>query len=248
MTLLIVDDEPIIRKGIKELVDFTALEIDTVVEASDGETAIKVFQTAQPDLVLLDINLPHINGLDLAERFKAQSPRVKIAMMTGYDYLEYALSAIKIGVDEYLLKPVSKDDVTAVILKLKKQMAKQSLMAESGERQLMPSDDSDYGQEMYDIIAKAYSDHDFSLTQLAQDMCLSPSYVSSLFKQHFGLAFQDYLLKLRLEKARVLVLSTHLKNYEIAERVGFEDANYFGTRFKQKFGLSPGQYRQKSKG
>jgi two-component system response regulator YesN len=80
------------------------------------------------------------------------------------------------------------------------------------------------------------------LTSVAHSLGYAPNYLSSLFKNLFGVPFQEYVLSHRLEKAKLLLLTTSLKNYEIAERVGFEDVNYFNTRFKLKYGVSPKQY------
>ena len=116
--LLIVDDEPLIRKGILTLVDFEKLGITDAYEASNGTEGLRLFIQHAPQLILLDINLPVMNGLEFAQAIKALDRQAKIAMITGYDYVDYAISALKIGVDDYILKPVSKQDVTDVIAKL----------------------------------------------------------------------------------------------------------------------------------
>jgi two-component system response regulator YesN len=85
---------------------------------------------------------------------------------------------------------------------------------------------------------------DFSLGVLADEMGLSTGYLSGLFKKLFGAPFQDYLIAQRMERGKLLLLTTHLKNYEIAEKIGFEDPNYFSTRFKKEFGQTPSQYKQ----
>ena len=97
-------------------------------------------------------------------------------------------------------------------------------------------------------IREQLSNPNLSLTWLADKMGFSSSYLSSLFKKTFGMPFQEYVLSERLEKAKLLLLSTDMKNYEIAEKVGFEDVNYFGTRFKTKYGMSPKQYKEQIKG
>lgn len=116
--LLIADDEPLIRRGIKKLIDLTKYEIKNIYEAIDGQECLEIFSNHLPDIVLLDINMPKIDGLSLAEKIKNIKPDVKIVIITGYNYFEYAQKAIKIGVNDYLLKPVSKDDIAEIILKL----------------------------------------------------------------------------------------------------------------------------------
>ena len=110
--------------------------------------------------------------------------------------------------------------------------------------------DGDHGEATYKAMILDYlSEHafeaSFSLTELADHIGLNPNYLSGVFKTNFGIAFQDYVMNMRLERAKILLLSTEMKNYEIADAIGIDDVNYFGVRFKNKFGLSPKQYKQR---
>jgi len=106
-----------------------------------------------------------------------------------------------------------------------------------------PTDSTDTTRHrLQALIDQSLSSPELSLTSVAQSLGYAPNYLSSLFKNLFGVPFQDYVLSHRLEKAKLLLLTTTLKNYEIAVRVGFEDVNYFNTRFKLKYGVSPKQY------
>ena len=89
-----------------------------------------------------------------------------------------------------------------------------------------------------------YSEVSFSLSSLADEMDLSSGYLSSLFKNLFGIPFQDYLNNIRMEKAKLLLLTTGLKNYEIAELVGIENFNYFNSKFKKNFGMTPKEFKK----
>ena len=106
-SILIVDDEPLIRRGMKTFINFEKYKIDTIYEAENGESASRIFSEKLPDLVLLDINIPFKDGLSLAKEMKDLKKDVKIAIISGYDYFEYAQKAVKIGVEDYILKPVS---------------------------------------------------------------------------------------------------------------------------------------------
>ena len=268
--LLIVDDEPLIRKGILTLVDFEKLGITDAYEASNGTEGLKLFIQHAPQLILLDINLPVMNGLELAQAIKALDSQAKIAMITGYDYVDYAISALKIGVDDYILKPVSKQDVTDVIAKLIQRfeseqtnrevhnvvnallhkppsnsvvLTNSSQNSSNASESTVFSDSTDSTRHRLQVlIDQSLSNPELSLTSVAHSLGYAPNYLSSLFKNLFGVPFQEYVLSHRLEKAKLLLLTTSLKNYEIAERVGFEDVNYFNTRFKLKYGVSPKQY------
>ncbi len=243
--LLIVDDEPLIRKGILTLVDFEKLGIAEAYEASNGSEGLKLFLQHTPQLILLDINLPVMNGLELAKAIKAHDSQAKIAMITGYDYVDYAISALKIGVDDYILKPVSKQDVTDIIAKLIQRYESERTIHEVQNvvNTLVDASSEDtLKHRLQAIIEQALPNPELSLTFVANELGYAPNYLSSLFKNEIGITFQDYVLTHRLEKAKLLLLTTTLKNYEIATRVGFDDVNYFNTRFKLKYGVSPKQY------
>lgn len=253
-TLLVVDDEPILIRGIRSFVDFDALSITEVLEAANGEEALELFKTHRPDIILADINMPKMNGLDFASAAKALKPNVKIAMITGYDYFDYAVAALKTGVDDYVLKPVSKNDIQELLQKLigKVQEAHRQLEVTKLVDGLIQSKDggeetTGYKYQIQQEINSNFDNIEFSLATLASKLALSPSYVSTLFKQLFGTTFQQYMIAVRLDRAKLLLLSTDMKMYEIAASVGFEDPNYFSAAFKKRFSLSPNQFKEKSR-
>ncbi|MBO0589435.1 response regulator [Sporosarcina sp. E16_8] len=252
-TLLVVDDEPIIIKGIRSFVDFEALSISAVYEASNGEMALEVFKEHLPDLVLADINMPKMNGLDFAIASKAIKPDVKIALVTGYDYFDYALTALKNGIDDYVLKPVSRKDIQEtlkkLIDKLKNDQSNQevSRLVKDIISTSISSEDTGYKSKIQNELTLNISNIEFSLTYLAKQMSLSTSYLSTLFKSLYGTTFQDHMLSIRLDRAKILLLSTEMKVYEIAAAVGFDDPNYFSATFKRRFRFSPNQFKEKAK-
>lgn len=253
-TLLLVDDEPLVRRGITTLVDLHALNIGQVYEADNGQDALALFEAHSPDLILLDINMPRMNGLELAQAIRSLNPEVPIAIITGYDYFDYAVKALKIGVEDYILKPVSRKDVAEVLTKLIDRLAagrsrqELSRVVSSLVGAGRSEEDSQYRETLQAIVERELGNSDFSLKGLASEMGFSPGYLSGLFKKLFGQPFQDYVLDRRLERAKLLLLSTEMRNYEVARAVGFEDVNYFGTRFRKAFGSSPRQYQAKVRG
>ncbi|MCU9533148.1 response regulator [Streptococcus sp. CSL10205-OR2] len=238
-SLLIVEDEPLVRRGIRSLVDFEKLSITCVDEAENGQEAWQLFEEKHYDIILTDINMPVMNGIQLAQLIKENSPQTHIVFLTGYDDFDYALSALKLGADDYLLKPFSKEDVLQILHQIipkieeaKKKTQLESLMEQSPQ------------SEIEQLIQDQLSDVNLSLKSLAKQLSFSPNYLSVLIKKDLGMSFQDYLIQERLKKAKRLLLTTHLKIYEIAEQVGFEDMNYFSQRFKQVVGVTPSQFKK----
>jgi len=249
--LLIVDDEYIIRKGIVSFVNFSELNINVVLEASDGITALEIFKQELPDLILADINMPKLNGLEFAAACKSIKPEVKICIVTGYDYFDYAVTALKLGVDDYILKPASKKDISEVLAKLINKISDEKYVQEVKSivnglvNKPNLEDDSGYKAKIQKEIEDNIGNPQLSLTLLSDKMGFSFGYLSNLFKKLMGVTFQEYVFNERMERAKIILLSTDMKNYEIAEAVGFEDPNYFSTAFKKKYGMSPNQYKEK---
>ncbi len=249
MKLLVIDDEALIRKGIVSLISYEKLGIALIFEADNGQSGLEIVKKEEPDIILCDINMPKINGLDFSKEVKANWPWIKIAIITGYDYFEYAKEAVKIGVEDYVLKPVSKDDVQELIQKLVLKIQEDRKLKEIYKIIQEMDKNSDeaigYKQQISNILEECLFDIDFSLNNLAERMGLNTSYMSTLFKKLFGIPFSDYLLHQRLEKSKIYLLTTDLKNYEIADKVGIGDPNYFSTLFKKHYGDSPNRYKKK---
>ncbi|MBP2623203.1 response regulator transcription factor [Streptococcus oricebi] len=238
-SMMIVEDEYLVRQGIASLVDFAKFNMKLVAEAENGLEAWELFQKERPQIVLTDINMPQMNGLSLAQLIRENSPGTHLIFLTGYDDFDYALSALKLGADDYLLKPFSKDDVEEMLAKVKKKLDQE--LKEAEVQQLLEKSSF---SELANKIQDRLDDPGLSLKSLAQDLGFSPSYLSVLIKKDLGLPFQDYLIQARMKKAKLLLLTTDLKIYEIAEKVGFEDMNYFSQRFKQLVGQTPRQFKK----
>jgi two-component system response regulator YesN len=93
-------------------------------------------------------------------------------------------------------------------------------------------------------IQSHYASSSFSIDQVADAVCLSTSYFSTVFKSETGTTFTDYLIKIRMEKARALLEHTNLKMYEVSSQVGYENAAYFSAAFKRYYGKSPSELQK----
>ncbi|RRD94334.1 response regulator [Clostridiales bacterium COT073_COT-073] len=250
--LLIVDDEPLIRRGIRSLVNLESIGISEIMEAESGEEAVALVMEHQPQMVLMDINMPDMDGLTAAAIIKERFPRVFVIILTGYDYFEYAQTAIRARVDDYILKPVSRADIEMVLVKSinflnehNKQEEIQKVLDSSESRSIDgEAEQADLTMAVTEYLKENIFEMDLSLAKMAKDIGFNSSYLSTMVKQIYGVPFQDYINRKRMEKAKLLLLSTTMKNYEIAEQIGIEDVNYFITKFKKTWGITPKQYRQ----
>ena len=238
-SIMIVEDEYLVRQGIASLVNYEQFGMQVIAQAENGREAWQKFQENPADILLTDINMPQMHGLELAKLVRDQVPTCHIVFLTGYDDFDYARTAIKLGADDYLLKPFSKDDVEEMLAKVQTKLDKERKKA-----QIQNLVDQGQRSELEEAIHERLADSELSLKSLASQLGFSPSYLSVLIKKELGLPFQDYLIQERMKKAKLLLLTTDLKIYEIAEQVGFEDMNYFSQRFKQVVGLTPRQFKK----
>ena len=197
---------------------------------------------------MLDINMPNTDGLTLAKMLKEKNKNFAIIMVTGYDYFEYMQTAIRLGVDDYLLKPVNKTDIELVLKrmidKIEKIRLENRLWELNVTSESIPSGDNSSFKTVREYMNEHLFDSDLSLGYMAENLGFNSSYLSGIIKQIYGIPFQEYVALKRMEQAKILCLSTDMKNYEIAEEIGYEDVNYFTNRFKKTFGITPKQFKQ----
>ena len=254
--LLIVDDEPTIRKGMMSCIDWGKYGIGRIMEASNGTDALKEALTFYPHILLTDIRMPVMDGIELSYLIREKLPDCKIIVMSGYDEFEYAKKLMRIKVTEYLLKPVDENELVNVISRLVDEIREEEAYKSSRQstNQLLQKTPPQQkvnlhkGKRNFVKIALRFIDEryneDISLSDVADVAFVTPNYLSRIFKEEMKMNFIDYLNLLRVEKAKQLLLHTNLKSYEIAERVGYTDYKYFSTIFKKITGFSPREYRR----
>ena len=116
--VFLVEDEVIMREGIRQNIDWGAEGFEFVGEASDGELAYPLIQKSKPDILITDIQMPFMDGLELSRLVKQEMPKIKIIILTGYDEFEYAKEGIDIGITEYLLKPIASAKLLEAVRKV----------------------------------------------------------------------------------------------------------------------------------
>lgn len=129
--LLLVDDEEEVRKGVLRKMEWEKLGFEVIGEAENGREALETFEKTVPDIILSDIKMPFMDGLQLAEAVKTKFPNTKIIMITGFDEFEYAHKAIKLNVTEYVLKPISSQELTQVLIKVRTQLDEETAAKEN---------------------------------------------------------------------------------------------------------------------
>lgn len=133
MKVFLVEDEILIREGIKNSIEWEKEGYEFVGEASDGELALPMILKEKPDILITDIRMPFMNGLELSKLVKQELPGTKILILSGYDDFEYAKDAIKVGVTEYLLKPISSSKLLETLQSVSMQISRERKESELRE-------------------------------------------------------------------------------------------------------------------
>ncbi len=122
--LIVVEDERWEREGLATFLDWTSMNIRFMGAAANGREGLTLAQAVQPDILLTDIRMPHMDGLALSAQVRRQFPACRVLLLTGYDDFSYAQDAIRQGVNDYLLKPVQKDQLVAALSRVQAELAK----------------------------------------------------------------------------------------------------------------------------
>ncbi|WP_353093330.1 response regulator [Tissierella praeacuta] len=244
--IVIADDEEIIRNGLKNLIESYDLDLSVVGTAQDGEEALQLINIYQPEIILMDINMPFMNGLEVIEKTREIDPNAKIIIISGYDQFEYAQKALDLGVFSYLLKPIQYRDFKNIIIK-----AMDSYRERMWEINKLKEIDTDnishkcIGNQAINYIKENFTQNNLTLNLIAEQLHISQSYLTRIIKQKTGISFTDYLNKLRINMAIKLLLDKN-NDYtinDIANMVGYSSQHYFSRAFKNYMGLSPNQYK-----
>lgn len=357
--VIIVEDQPNFRKGLVKMLESQVLGWKVVGEAGNGQDALALVHRVKPDLVLTDIRMPVMDGMEFTGHLRESYPDMMVIVITAYRHFEYAQAAVRHGALDLLVKPCTEEDIRTVLGKASRHIqaresrrqtglsgsnqpvaegqlalnqagikelelqlmsgilqgqagyVQQQLRKMVGElRQLSPDEaalraltlsaglhgtvrkqfpDLDDGSlaaaarnmpaangAAGDIVGWAgeqaesfirlleqwqasksdtaiekalkyieeHYDKACRLTDVADRVNLNPSYFSVMFKKAVGDSFTNYVNRVRMDKAAVLLRSTDLKIFEVACAVGFDEPNYFTNVFKQQYRMSPKEYRR----
>ena len=238
LRVLLVDDEIMIREGFKRLFDWEAHDCEVVGEAADGMEALAQIDALLPDIAIMDINIPIMNGLKVIQLSRMKHPDIAFVIVSGYDDFAYCREALRLQITDYILKPVNYEEFGSCIDNLKI-----SLFRRRTEEEPAAAEEERPIAAMTRYM-QAHLAGEVSLNLLAEEFHLSPQYISQLFKSEIGVNFLTYLTNLRMERAKKLLLSTALPVSEVAEQSGYGDYRVFTKAFKKSEGVTPSQYRR----
>lgn len=240
--ILICDDEQTIRNGLKHLIESSGMKFKVAGTASNGFEASRLIKEIKPEVVLIDINMPGLTGLEVMREVSVHAPFTKFIIISGYDEFQYAQQAIQLKAFDYLLKPIDKKNLFVVIEKACNFAVKEKKSCTD-----YPAvENSNITDETIDYIYKNYIDSELSLSNISKDLHVSESYLTRIIKKKTNMSFSEFLTKLRMEEAISLILSdSSISSLSISEKTGYKSQHYFCKVFKSYTGMTPTEYRKK---
>ena len=260
--LLIADDEKLEREALAEMVA-RRFEHEVVLElAENGRKAADTAVLWGADLILMDIEMPGMSGLDAARAVLAQRPSCRVIFVTAYSLFQYAHEAVHLGACDYLLKPVDPDELEASIRRAMRQVEAERKLEELATAKALPEPqdagaapaedaaDEDSPAAMVMAQVRRYLEDnymfDLSLDSVGEILHISPAYLSAQFKKYQKMNFLDCLTELRINAAKELLADPLRSTAEVASMVGYDDSSYFARAFKKRTGMTPTQYRRQA--
>lgn len=246
-TYVLAEDEERMRDYLARKI----AEIDPGFElsgsAQDGEEAVELVERYLPDLLVTDIKMPVLGGLELVARIRATNPDMRIVIVSGYREFDFAKQAIELGVDDYLVKPL---DLAA----LRETLVRTRIRLEAAFRAI----DSEFrlsnaqagGEDLVKSVNLFLQENyrqSYSLEKLAALFGCRPAYLLRLYRRLSGSTPTQELIRLRIAKAKRLLLGhPGLEVKQVAAAVGYDDPLYFSRLFKRETGSNPSAFRESS--
>ncbi len=233
--IIIIDDEEKIAEGIAHLFPWEQMGFSVAAYFQSGRKALEFLKNNHVDVLVSDIEMPDISGLELCEKLSEDS--IRIVFISSYQNYEYFRSAIRYKVEDYLLKPIKFQELSECFRKIKEKLDQENHSAQD-------SPVAYYDQiirEVKNYIEQHYQDA--SQNEAAALVGMSSGYLSKIFKEKSGKGFMEYLTEVRMKKACELLDNIQYKSYDVAYYVGYDNPKNFSRAFKAYFGMTPKEYR-----
>lgn len=249
--LLIVDDEKVVADGLGQFINWEKVGFKVEGVAYSADEAIRIVKEKTIDILLTDIIMGEKNGIQLLEEVIEYNNEIKGVILSGHEEFEFAQSAIKLGVYDYLVKPVEFEELEKLFEKISMRLKKERGILDEKSQPLL--DENGISKEksegviintVKEYISKHFEEN-LCLNMLAEMVYVHPTYLSILFKKKTGSNFKDYISYIRIKQAKELLDDLSLRIIDVSYRVGYDSPKYFSKIFKEITGVTPKDYRNR---
>ncbi|WP_020620651.1 response regulator transcription factor [Paenibacillus daejeonensis] len=253
--VLLVEDEEMIRTGLRYTYDWMQAGCLVIGEAANGQEGLRQIREFAPDIVIADINMPILGGIEMIEQ-AGEEADCSYIIISGYNEFQLAKQAIHLGVTEYLLKPLDPDQLRDALERAKHQVEMKRNYDAMRQKSDDPADGlnltpmqlptkaSRYVARMIEYVQEHYAEK-IGMGDLVEELDISSTYLNRKFKSETTYTFNDFLNRYRVQQAMERLKRGEGKVYTIATEVGFRDYKYFISIFKKYARCTPGQFQER---
>lgn len=243
--VLIAEDESLQLAGIANMVLRISNKFEVVAQAQTGVQALELADEHLPDVVITDIQMPQMGGIELIEALRDRLPGTQFIIISGYSEFEYAQKAISLGVAAYLLKPVDPDELSDALSIVYSALQLQNKAYEAAFTSLIASESPRHIAEALKEYLYKHFNETINLNLVASSLGYTPSHLTKLFQRYCGVSPIRFITIQRMTKARYyLKYRLDFTIRQIGEMTGYEDPCYFSRVFRKENGTSPLEYRE----
>lgn len=241
ITVVVVEDDDPLRQSIINAVEVCP-QCRVIGQAADGEDGLQCVHRLKPDLVISDIRMPRLDGLEMLRILRQEGFRTQIIFLTAHGAFADVRQALRLQASDFLLKPFRPDELTASILRLQPRIGKGSAAMPALQGAML----GPYSKAAIDYISAHYSDPGICIRQIARALEISEGHLSHLFKKETGLTLMGYLTAFRVHTAKLLLSDCRSRVSKVAEQVGYQSLSNFSVAFKKSTGISPSEYQKQN--
>lgn len=248
VSIMVADDEQLERSVLIAILKKN-LRVKEIIEARNGKEALELNRELNPDIIIMDIKMPGINGIKALELIKKENPNKEIIMLTAYDDFEFIHKVLVLGGSDYILKPIKPDKIMEIVDNIIDKVENKGIeLVDKKHIDEKYSDSSLTNEEkVVDKVSKYIDDNMdkmLKLEELASICNLSPGYFSRVFKKETGKTVITYINEKKVERAKKLLKESKEPIINISLDLGFDDCGYFIRVFKKITGLTPKAFRE----
>ncbi|HAH60471.1 MAG TPA: DNA-binding response regulator [Treponema sp.] len=239
---LIIDDEKAVHTVILKLGKWQELGLSEPRSAWNGSEGLSLMREIHPDIVFVDMNMPVMDGSSFLRKASDEFPRVKFIVVSGYDDFRYAKTALQANALDYLLKPLAAGELNKALAHAAELLDRDRGFPEEEQETGHSYTAGELPEAIKEYLDEKYAE-EVTLDSLSERFYFTKEYLSRLFKKEFGCGIYEYVLQVRMNRAKQLLENPSVQIQQIAEQLGYNDSNYFSKAFRTYTGISPSDYR-----
>ena len=241
--VIVVDDESLIARNIAKNIERINPAFEVIKTFSYGTEALEYIRTAPPHLVFTDIRMPEMDGIALTKHLSEEFPFIECVIVSGYSDFNYAKSALKYHVKDYLLKPIDKEELRICLSSIETRLkANHNALVNMNEQGKEGGKPEEIVKFIKEYIHQHYKDA-LNLTELADKFGFSSAYLSKIFLKYVNITPSKYIKNYRIGMAKQLLLNPDITITAVSQETGFTDPFHFSKAFRSVTGFSPTEYR-----